>query len=233
MKITKKLNDNFTIVDNNIMKEKDLSLRAKGLYLIIIGLSEDWNFSVKGLSQLSKESYDATNTAIKELEQFNYIERKKYNTSKGWKTEYIIYDSYTMKNPSRENPSRENPRIYKENNNKENNNKENKDILATEVAKAEKPKNQINEAIEILKPLNEIAYTKWFANKTQRQNVELLLKKFTLEKLQQLVDFIIQYKHQEYFPTITTPYQLVDKLPAIQRFIKSNGYAKKRPTVIF
>ena len=41
----------------------------------------------------------------------------------------------------------------------------------------------INEFIEELKPLNEIGYTRWFANKTQRKSVEILVKKFTLDQL--------------------------------------------------
>lgn len=135
MKLTRKLDKNFSIIDNRVLQIKELSLQAKGLYVIMISLPNDWNFSIKGLATLSANKETATNSVVKELEKFGLLKRNKYQNEKGFfDMEYIIYDYSTKDNPNKLNPRLENPRlenpiqennqIYKELNNKELNNKE-------------------------------------------------------------------------------------------------------------
>lgn len=137
----KKLTKNFTILDNRVMKNKKISLQAKGIYALMVGLPEDWKYSIAGLMLLSVNQKTATTNAIQELEKEGLLKRIKYQDKLGhWQIEYVIYDYDTKdENPTTENPTVENPTVenrteenrteenrqtYKELNNKEFNNKE-------------------------------------------------------------------------------------------------------------
>ena len=71
-RITRKKQDNFTIIDNAILKEKKLSLKAKGLHTLIMGLPNDWDFSINGIVAISKEGRESIMNGIKELIKFGY-----------------------------------------------------------------------------------------------------------------------------------------------------------------
>ena len=73
----------FTVMSNHHLKNKDLSLRSKGLLSFMLSLPEDWDYSLKGLATLNKEGIDAIRSAINELEAFGYIERSRVRNEKG------------------------------------------------------------------------------------------------------------------------------------------------------
>ena len=100
MKITKKLTNNFTVVTNVVPKNDKMSLEAKGMYLVLLGLPDNWTFSVSGLSRLSNSSKERTSKAIKELEEFGYLKRERFQDNKGfWRANYIITDTPNTENP--------------------------------------------------------------------------------------------------------------------------------------
>ena len=84
----------FTVMSNHHLKNKDLSLRSKGLLSFMLSLPEDWDYSLKGLATLNKEGIDAIRSAINELEAFGYIERSRVRNEKGQlgENEYIIHE---------------------------------------------------------------------------------------------------------------------------------------------
>lgn len=59
---------NFTVMSNHHFKNKNLSLKAKGLLSLMLSLPDDWNYNMKGLATLSKDGIDSVRTAMKELE---------------------------------------------------------------------------------------------------------------------------------------------------------------------
>ena len=65
----------FTIISNSLIRDKELSLGAKGVLNVILSFSDNWNISVKGLTAHLKEGRDAVTSAIHELEAAGYIER--------------------------------------------------------------------------------------------------------------------------------------------------------------
>ena len=95
-------NANYTVMSNNHFKEKDLSLKAKGLLSLMLSLPPDWNYSISGLVTLSKDGKDSVMSALSELEAFGYLIRHKKTNSKGQFSgvEYNIYEE-----PQRDNPS--------------------------------------------------------------------------------------------------------------------------------
>ncbi len=54
----------FTIMENYHLRDKSLSLKAKGLLSQMLSLLEDWGYTLAGLSLINKESIDAIRTAI-------------------------------------------------------------------------------------------------------------------------------------------------------------------------
>ena len=68
-------NKNFTVMCNPHFKNKNLSLKAKGLLSLMLSLPEDWNYNMQSLASLSWDGIDSVRSAIKELEYYGYVER--------------------------------------------------------------------------------------------------------------------------------------------------------------
>ena len=59
----------YTVVDNALIRDTNLSLKAKGLALIMLSLPDDWRFTEKWLSNQSADGISALRSAIAELEE--------------------------------------------------------------------------------------------------------------------------------------------------------------------
>ena len=133
-------NTGYTVMSNHHLRNKELSLKAKGLLSQMLSLPEDWDYTLAGLSYINRESIDAIRTAVWELEKAGYITRRQGRDEKGKMTaiEYTIYeqpqppelDCPVLENPTADNPTTENPTS-------ENPMQLNKDKLITEKQKKE------------------------------------------------------------------------------------------------
>ena len=93
VRIRRVKNRNYTVICNEVFKEKGLSLKAKGLYALVMSLPDDWDFSLKGICELSKENYTAVNNAIKELIDAGYCQRGRvYDNGKISGFEYYFFE---------------------------------------------------------------------------------------------------------------------------------------------
>lgn len=104
-------NKGYTVMSNHHLRNKDLSLKAKGLLSQILSLPEDWDYTLSGLCYINRESKDAIRSAVNELERAGYIERHQ-TTDEGGKfsnNEYIIHEQPTSLPPSSENPTTKKP----------------------------------------------------------------------------------------------------------------------------
>lgn len=120
-------NKDYTTMSNYHLKDNNLSLKAKGLLSLMLSLPDDWDYSVRGLESICVETKDTINGILKELENNNYLERKRvYCNGKISNWEYNIYENNLHpKNQDLENQDLENYDINKILNNKKLNNKEN------------------------------------------------------------------------------------------------------------
>ena len=59
----------YTVMSNYHLRDKRLSLKAKGLLSQMLSLPEEWDYTLAGLCYINRESKDAIRTAIRELEQ--------------------------------------------------------------------------------------------------------------------------------------------------------------------
>ena len=69
-------NTGYTVMSNHHLRNKELSLKAKGLLSQMLSLPEDWDYTLAGLSHINREKIDAIREAVKELEKAGYIVRR-------------------------------------------------------------------------------------------------------------------------------------------------------------
>ncbi|MCQ5129500.1 helix-turn-helix domain-containing protein [Butyricicoccus faecihominis] len=103
-------NKGYTVMSNHHLRNKELSLKAKGLLSQMLSLPEDWDYTLKGLSLINREQIDAIREAVRELERAGYIVRSRERDGKGRLrgADYIIYEQ-PQTPPEREKPTLENP----------------------------------------------------------------------------------------------------------------------------
>ena len=70
-------------MSNYHLRDKNLSYKAKGLLSFMLSLPDDWEYSVNGLTAVSKESTKAIRSTLKELEDYKYLIRKKIQHKNG------------------------------------------------------------------------------------------------------------------------------------------------------
>ena len=118
-------NSGYTVMSNHHLRNRALSLKAKGLLSQMLSLPEDWDYTLQGLARINRESIDAIRQAIRELEQAGYIQRSRERDEKGRLrgADYVIFElpqpvpasvSPTLENPTLENPTQENPTLENE-----------------------------------------------------------------------------------------------------------------------
>ena len=76
-------NKDYTTMSNYHFRDKELSLRAKGLLSQMLSLPEDWDYSIEGLASLNKEGVKAIRSTLQELEDRGYLIRTRVNDEKG------------------------------------------------------------------------------------------------------------------------------------------------------
>ncbi len=99
-------NKNYTVMSNYHLRDKNLSLKAKGLLSQMLSLPEDWDYTLRGLAAINKESVDAIRTAVLELERAGYISRRQTRDSRGRMSasEYTIYETPRTSSPELDKP---------------------------------------------------------------------------------------------------------------------------------
>lgn len=105
---------NYSIIDNAFLKDKRLSLQAKGLLTFMLSLSADWDYTIAGFSAIFREGKDAIRSAIRELEVAGYLVRTQTTNDNGQygKNVYDIYERPELRDNSqriKDNPLAGNP----------------------------------------------------------------------------------------------------------------------------
>jgi hypothetical protein len=97
-------------MSNYHFKERKMSLKSKGLLSLMLSLPPGWDYSVAGLTTLSKDGKDGVMSALAELEKFGYLTRKRLVNDKGQfdGIEYNIFEQPQEK-PIAEKPIEDKP----------------------------------------------------------------------------------------------------------------------------
>ena len=118
-------NTGYTVMSNHHLRNKELTLKAKGLLSQMLSLPEDWDYTLAGLSHINREKIDAIREAVKELEKAGYIVRSRERDEKGRLrgADYVIYEqpqpkepeaaTSSEKPPTSDLPTLENPTLEK------------------------------------------------------------------------------------------------------------------------
>ena len=102
---------NYTMMSNQHLKDKRLTLKAKGLMSVMLSLPENWDYTMKGLSRICKDGIDSISGGIRELEEHGYLIRERVRGANGQlgSIEYTILEQPKEPTPAQEKPIRENP----------------------------------------------------------------------------------------------------------------------------
>lgn len=85
---------NYTVMSNYHLRDKNLSLKAKGLLSYMLSLPDDWDYSINGLVAINKESVKAIRNILDELKANGYLIINKFRDLNGrYEYEYEIYES--------------------------------------------------------------------------------------------------------------------------------------------
>ena len=101
----------YTVMSNYHLRDRSLSLKAKGLLSLMLSLPEDWDYTMKGLARICKGGIDSSSGGIRELEAHGYLVRARVRNENGQlgSIEYTILEQPEAPSPTREKPIRENP----------------------------------------------------------------------------------------------------------------------------
>lgn len=196
-----KTRDKYTTVDNVIVKDSNISLKTKGLLLVLLSLPDNWEFSEKGLSMIcSKDGITAIRTALKELEVNKYLKRQVIKNEKGqfFNVEWLISEKPILEKPILEKPILDFPisdithNIILNNNNTKELKKEIY-ISTFDIC--------VNDLLDTLKGLyNKLGYNKKFCRTATYKRVLSILKAKDKRKLYplQIIYSYNQYLQEKY-----------------------------------
>jgi hypothetical protein len=85
----------YTVMSNTHFREREMSLKAKGLLSLMFSLPDTWDYSIAGLVAICKENETAITSTLKELKKFGYLSVTKLmpNQTESGRIEYV-YDIY-------------------------------------------------------------------------------------------------------------------------------------------
>ena len=133
--------NNFVVIDKGYLRDRSLSLKAKGLLTLMLSLPDDWRFSREGLEAICAEGHVSVADALRELKRKGYLQikriRNRDTSEKPFSLDYDIFESpelyqvgfntdgnNTDGNETDRNNTDGNLPAYKELNNQERNNQE-------------------------------------------------------------------------------------------------------------
>ena len=87
-------NANYTTMSNYHLRDRRLSLKAKGLLSVFLSLPDEWHYSINGLLKITKEGRDSVIAAVRELEKTGYLTRHQERLENGkiGRIEYSIFE---------------------------------------------------------------------------------------------------------------------------------------------
>ena len=143
-------NQDYTVVCNAHLRDKRLSLKAKGVMTLMLSLPEEWDYSIKGLTTLSDDGKASTSAAIAELEACGYLVREQ--SRDGGKFGACEYTLYEQPQPLTEKPLTEKPSTEKP---------------LTEKPLTEKPSTENRSTVPPTPPVEEYIINKLLTNKSE------------------------------------------------------------------
>lgn len=234
----------YTVMSNHHLRDKELSLKAKGLLSMMLALPDDWDYSINGLVAICKEDVRAVKSALAELKEQGYlVVTKLYPNGERKRIEYV-YDifekpqdvrSQDVHNQEVQNVSVENVSLRNDTqlNTEESNTKE----LNTDNKKKVRKSNSFNEIINAYtdNPSTRELLGEWLQNRKAKRsamtdsaikrNIDKL-DEYARESRMSVDDYIAEvvrrgwtafYPIKNYHDNYQQPAQQANTLPAERR----------------
>lgn len=128
----------FTVMSNHHLRDKTLTLKAKGLLSVILSLPDDWKYSIAGLAAICKEGTSAVKSALQELTEAGYVTVTKLypNQTETGRIEYV-YDIHETPQAPRKQGIENLPLEFQQ---VENQGQSNTDVPSTNQSNTDEPK---------------------------------------------------------------------------------------------
>ena len=109
-KVSRRKTSKYTTISNVFLRDKNLSLKAKGFLTVIMALPDDWDFSIKGICSILKEGKSAVYGVVQELKENRYCKTTPSRDEKGLilGLDYMFYEEPYEEEPQQDNPHTEN-----------------------------------------------------------------------------------------------------------------------------
>ena len=109
-KVSRRKTSKYTTISNVFLRDKNLSLKAKGFLTVIMALPDDWDFSIKGICSILKEGKSAIYGVVQELKENRYCKTTPSRDEKGLilGLDYMFYEEPYEEEPQQDNPHTEN-----------------------------------------------------------------------------------------------------------------------------
>lgn len=95
------LDSHFTTIPNAWLRDGRISLKARGLLAMILSHRVGWRITLASLAKQNPEGRDAITSAIKELEEYGYMKRRRTHDERG---KFAGFDYILTSAPFSENP---------------------------------------------------------------------------------------------------------------------------------
>lgn len=93
MRVKSNREKGYIVMGNYHLKDRRLSLKAKGLLSLMLSLPSNWDYSILGLSSICVESRDTIRKILNELKVNKYLKVIETRDENGrFDYEYIIYE---------------------------------------------------------------------------------------------------------------------------------------------
>ena len=113
-------NRGYTVMSNHHLRNRGLTLKAKGLLSQMLSLPDNWDYTLRGCPTSTGEKIDAIREAVRELEKAGHIVRSRERDEKGrcgaqtisfTSSRSHLYRIYLLENPTLDNPTLEKPML--------------------------------------------------------------------------------------------------------------------------
>ena len=109
--IRAKRDRNFTVIDNCVFADKQLSFAAIGLLCYLLSKPDNWAVSAQHLTTVTEDTakesgINAVHNLLKELREVGFLVMKKQKTGEA---DYFVFDVPQTKKPNQEKPNQEKP----------------------------------------------------------------------------------------------------------------------------
>lgn len=95
----------YAVVYRSVAQDMRLSLKARGLFLLMQSLPEDWSYSISGLAKKANTGKDTIRSALKELADVGYLVKEQAHDSGGKFARNVLILQEEAPPPLSENPT--------------------------------------------------------------------------------------------------------------------------------